>query len=868
MIVTHVSDNAEILLGVSHEDLLGRPVGALLHGAELQAACMRAQEIHDSTTRRIDVCMRDQGRRLSGSVYRSGRFVVLELEPCNPDEAFVFFPDGYRRIRDLIDRLQAQTRVFDMCALAVEEIRSMTGFDQVIVCRCDDDYQGEVIAEARQAGMTPLLGRSCPPVDTSAQRCTDGQTDGQINGQINGQIDWVRHVPDATCRPAALVPSFEPTAPGSSLDLSCSPLRSVSSRQLAYLHGVGARACMCVPLMVGGELWGVIACHHGAPKLMSYELRACCELLGQVLAWQIAAREQIEQHEQAARARVLNARLIERVSGRARYRDGLLEDAADLLGVVNASGAAVLCNGDCDMVGKTPPAEDIARIAARVARHMSGELFSTRCLSRLHAEARGHAAAATGVLAIRLPDSPGSFVLWFRPGARSPVRPYDGRSMAGLDRDTMVKLQETGESKAAPWQRWEIEIASELREAIVSSLSRRSDDLARANEQLRAASLLRDELLSTLSHELRTPLNAIIGWAHLLQSGELSEQRRVHATEVILRNAHMQTRLVDDLLDISRMVRGNLRLKAEPVDLIDVIEEAVRSLETAAAAKSLTVTAALDPNAGPVAGDPARLQQVVWNLLSNAIKYTPNGGQVQVCLRRNRSSVEIGVADSGVGIEPADLPHVFERFQRGEVGASRGGLGLGLAIVRSLVELHGGTVEASSEGRGRGACFVVRLPLSPLSEDNESEPERGRPQPGEPARARKLSLSELHILVVEDDEDSKDLLAEVLRDHGAKVTAVDSGNRALSAFERMTPDIIISDIGMPGMDGYELIRRVRERPDDTGGRVPAIALTAYVRAQDRSRAFLAGYQAHVPKPLDIGKLLALVLRLTERAPHV
>ena len=832
MIVTHVSDNAEVLLGISYEELLGHPVGALLQGRELQTACMRAREARDIINRRprIEVCMREQVHRLSGSVYRSGRFVVLELEPRGSDEAIVSFSDAYRRISELIDRLQTETRVSDMCALAVEEIRSVTGFDRVMACRFDDgERQGEVVAESWKAGMQSMQGRPCPPMGICPQP------------SANGLLDWVSHIPDATCRPAVLVPPCVTTEASSSngpLDLSCSSLRSASSLQLAHLRSVGARACMCVPLVMEGKLWGVICCHHGAPKLISGELRAACELLGQVLAWQIAVRERIEYHEQASRARMLNARLIERVSGRARYRDGLLEDTTDLLEIVNASGAAVLCNGDCDVIGKAPPAEDIARIVGWIARHMTGEVFSTRCLGTLHAEARRHAADATGVLAIRLPDSPGSFVLWFRPEV---------------------------EATALPWQRWEIEVASELREAIVSSLSRRSEDLARANEQLRAASLLRDEFLSTLSHELRTPLNAIIGWAHLLQSGELSEERRAHATDVILRNAHMQTRLVDDLLDISRIVRGNLRLKAQAVDLVEIIEETVRSLETAAAAKAITVQTVLDIHAGPIAGEPGRLQQVVWNLLSNAIKYTPTGGHVQIGLRRSQSSVMIGVEDSGVGIEPDELPYVFERFQRGEVGASRGGLGLGLAIVRSLVELHGGTVEASSEGKGQGACFVVRLPLSPLSADKKSEPEGGNPHPSEPARKRRVSLSELRILVVEDDEDSKELLAEVLRDHGARVTAVDSGNRALSALDRATPDIIISDIGMPGMDGYELIRRVRERPDDDGGRVPAIALTAYVRAQDRSRAFLAGYQAHVPKPLDIGKLLGIILRLTDRA---
>jgi PAS domain S-box-containing protein len=383
------------------------------------------------------------------------------------------------------------------------------------------------------------------------------------------------------------------------------------------------------------------------------------------------------------------------------------------------------------------------------------------------------------------------------------------------------------------------------------------------------ASRMKDEFLATLSHELRTPLNAILGYAQLLRTGVMGQAELADGLEVIERNARAQTQIIEDLLDMSRIISGKVRLDVQPVNLVDVIEAAVRTVAPAADARGIRMQKILDPLAGPVSGDPNRLQQVFWNLLSNAIKFTPKGGRVQVVLQRVNSHVEVTVSDSGVGIKPEFLPYVFDRFRQADATAARryGGLGLGLAIVKSLVELHGGSVRAASPGEGRGATFVVHLPLSLLSHDHDSDHPGAKAvrRPGSPAEQFHANLADVSILVVDDERDARELVRRLLVECDARVLTAASADEALpllSADHR--PDVLISDIGMPGVDGYEFIRRVRALGPDRGGAVPAVALTAFARSEDRTRAILAGYQMHVAKPVEPAELVAVVASLAGR----
>jgi PAS domain S-box-containing protein len=381
------------------------------------------------------------------------------------------------------------------------------------------------------------------------------------------------------------------------------------------------------------------------------------------------------------------------------------------------------------------------------------------------------------------------------------------------------------------------------------------------------ASRMKDDFLATLSHELRTPLNAILGYAQLLRAGAIEPDELRETVAIIERNARSQAQIIEDLLDLSRIVSGKIRLDVQRVDPATVVTAAIDSLRPSAEMKGVRVTAVLDPLVGPIKGDPARLQQVIWNLINNAIKFTPKGGTIQVALERVNSHMEIVVSDSGEGIKPDFLPLVFDRFRQADASTTRrhGGLGIGLSIVKQLVELHGGTVRAKSGGSGQGSTFIVALPLSVAIVD-ESEAVRAHPKAAVPTSdtCDDIDLGGVGVLVVDDEADSRHLVARILQSCGAHVRAVASYGEAMKALEEALPQVIVSDLGMPEHDGYDLIRDIRALSAAAGGLVPAVALSAFARWEDRRRAVMAGFQTHIAKPLEPGELLAVVASLAGR----
>lgn len=411
---------------------------------------------------------------------------------------------------------------------------------------------------------------------------------------------------------------------------------------------------------------------------------------------------------------------------------------------------------------------------------------------------------------------------------------------------------------------WEAIERARVLKSLNESLVREQE----ARQTAETVNRVKDEFLATLSHELRTPLNAILGWATMLRNGRLNEADAARALETVERSARAQSQLIEDLLDISRIITGKLRLEITELDLSEVIAAATDAVRPAAEAKGIRLQVLLDSEAGLVSGDANRLQQVVWNLVSNAVKFTPKEGRVQIRLERINSHVEITVSDTGKGIDPDFLPHVFDRFRQADQTTTRrqGGLGLGLSIVRQLVEMHGGTVHAESEGDGTGTSFIVKLPrlIAHTRPGKEKEP-RIHPTAGSSALHFEAApeLANLRMLVVDDETDSRELLRAVLEQCGAKVTTTSSAAEALEKLESATFDGLISDIGMPDEDGYTLIGKVRQLPSDKNGRLPAIALTAYARVEDRVRALNAGFQAHIPKPVEPIELVAVVVSLAK-----
>jgi signal transduction histidine kinase/CheY-like chemotaxis protein len=409
--------------------------------------------------------------------------------------------------------------------------------------------------------------------------------------------------------------------------------------------------------------------------------------------------------------------------------------------------------------------------------------------------------------------------------------------------------------------RFEIEARTRAEREREELLSREKDLRAQAEH----ANQMKDEFLATVSHELRTPLNAILGWTHLLRRRDGQVVELKEGLEVIDRSTRAQVRLIEDLLDVSRIVSGKLRLDVQPVNLADVIAGAVQAIEPAVTAKGLQVRKFIDPRAGEVTGDPGRLQQVVWNLLSNAVKFTPQGGQIDIRLARVNSHLEIAITDNGEGFPPQFLQQLFNRFQQLDSSITRrhGGLGLGLAIVRHIVELHGGSVTAHSAGLGHGAAFAVLLPLRV----GRLEAAAGGAHLVDECAPRSSVdgiLAGVCALAVDDDYDSRLIISRILSDAGARVLLARTAAEALELLTNEHPDVILCDIGMPGEDGYALLARIRLLSSDEGGATPAVAVTAFARSEDRTRAMRAGFQSHIAKPFDPGELVAAVANLAGR----
>jgi PAS domain S-box-containing protein len=429
---------------------------------------------------------------------------------------------------------------------------------------------------------------------------------------------------------------------------------------------------------------------------------------------------------------------------------------------------------------------------------------------------------------------------------------------------------------------WYNSVLRDERGKLVSVLSLVLDVTARQSaEEERAASLVRerdarqhaeeadrlkDEFLATLSHELRTPLTSILGWASMIRNGEVEGSNASRAIETIERNARSQARLIDDLLDVSRIITGNLRLDLHPLNLAPIVEAALDALRPTADVKGMKLQTRFVPGQCLVKGDPNRLRQVIWNLLSNAIKFTPRHGSVSIDLTCVESTARLTVSDTGEGISPEFLPYVFDRFRQAEGSISRkqGGLGLGLAVARHLVELHGGTIRAESKGIGKGAVFSVDLPLAQERRDPARSEERRREVERRRSRMGAVRLDGVHVLLVEDDDDSRKLLGTMLKRNGARVTSTKSAAEALAVFEGELPDVLISDIGMPDQDGYELMRKLRALPPQRGGKTPAIALTGYASRKDRDRALNSGYQQHMAKPIEQADMIKAIAALVGR----
>ena len=849
--IVQISANAPAFFGEPAETLLGRPVSALFgHGHTVSLAALANRNSFRDVNPIVMVSI--SGVPLDVIVHRSADLMVFEVERRFVEDGATFAP----HLRRAVARLQDAARTFDeLTDTAAREVRELTGFDRVMVYRFDHSWNGQVVAEARREGLETFLGQHYPSSDIPAQA-----------RRLYTQ-NWLRLIGDASYTPVPLVPPLDPS--GRPLDMSSAHLRSVSPIHIEYLKNMGVSASMSISLVSDGELIGLIACHHySGPRLVSYLVRETAEYLGQALSWNLRVLDRAEEAIRIARVQRSEAEVAKSLAGAEELLDGLVVPA--LVSLADATGVAVVLQEGTRLLGRTPSAAQVEQLVKWLATRTE-DMFSTDHLGESVPEATAWDEVGAGLLAATVSRELGEYILWFRPSTERSIEWAGNPTKRWVDdptgatpprlspRGSFELWRETVKGRSLPWEKWSIAAASDVRRLLVGGARRRTATLRTLNERLLEADRAKDTFIATVSHELRTPLNAISGWSRLLLGGTVPEGRRMEALKVISRNTDALARLVDDLLDVSRIVSGKVTLDVGLVDVASVFESVVESMALAAEGKAIRVKRVFASGLGGILGDEARLRQIMTNLLSNAIKFTPKDGSIVISVMTRESDIEFAVQDSGPGIDPEVMPRVFDPFWQVDGTAKRqsGGLGLGLAIAKKLVELHGGRITAESAGLGFGATFRVYLPIS-----------SARPAPAE-KRAAALDpiprvLDGLQVVVAEDDDDSRSLLQQILENAGAIVSAAPNAMEALALLEVRAYDMIVSDVGMPEMDGLELIAAVRGNAAGQNAKTPAIALTAYTRMLDRTSALRAGFQAHVPKPADPEELVTVIASLARR----
>lgn len=880
-VVRLASENTLELLGIAAPETIGRTLDAIFQPEDAAHIARRLSTgpfnlhpmyLHAARAKHVSTTFNAVAHQIGGRI-------AVELEPTLPSES-TDVSDLYVRLQTAMSDLRLPDKVMRVASKLASHVSTITGFDRVMVYRFDADWHGEVIAEERRADLEPFLGLHYPAADIPKQ------------ARELYTRNWLRFIPDRAYQAVGLHPSSLDPETHEPLDMSHCVLRSVSPIHLEYLKNMGVAASMSISLLRAGKLWGLVACHHYSPRRVPYNIRAACELLGQMVSLQIAHNEESEIVADVARKKASIAQIVDRLVPGPDLEQSLASQSDEILTLIQSTGAAIVMADRVVRIGQSPTLQDIQTIADLVQKS-NAEIFATDHL-RSHLPNSTLASVASGVLAVPFTRSSRLCVMWFRPEqvrvvnwagdpAKSVVK---GEEPARLSpRGSFALWKETVRGRSLPWTKNENAAAAEFRKAMLLKLIDHANDVIGHNALLRRASeekdhtidseraaraqaerinRLTDEFVATLSHELRTPLNAIQGWVHLLRTRSGADEV-AEGLDVIDRNARVQSQMVNDLLDMSRINSGKLRLDVRSVDLPDVVESALSTIQLSAEAKAIKLHKTLDPLSGVnVSGDPQRIQQIVWNLLSNAVKFTPKGGTVHVELRRTGSNVELKVRDTGVGIPPDFLPHVFDRFRQADASTTRtfGGLGLGLSIVRHLTEMHGGTIAATSPGVNSGSTFTVTLPVHALAPSPE-------PHPVAEVTPRMFEdgpdLTGVSLLLVEDEPDAREFIRRLLNDYNVTTTGVGSVVEALALLNDRSFDIVISDIGMPGEDGYSLIRQLRalerrrRRP-----RTPCIALTAYARTEDRRRLMMAGFQVHVAKPVEPGELLAVIASVSGR----
>lgn len=857
-VIQVVSANSRTMLGKTPEELLRQPLQSIFSAADLAKITVVRNGLTAKHINPIKLNVPAFTQQVDGILHYSNGLLILELEPLLEDQQ-VGGP-LYINVQSAVAKIQATVGVEDLCDVLAQEVRNLTGFDRVMIYRFDHDWHGEVVSEAKRPDLESFLGLHYPASDIPVQ------------ARKLYESNWLRLIYDVHYKPSPLVPNLNPRD-NSPIDLSHAVLRSVSPIHCEYLRNMGVSASMSISLMRDGtSLWGLVACHHYSSKLVPYEVRKSSEFLGQTLSLIVSTRErQIEALEES-KVEQLKTSLLQDLSKEQDFMKGLNIYGQELLTLVNSTGACVWHNGKMVTFGITPTEDQIRSFLTWLDALGVEESFYTDSLANQFQPAKQFADIGSGVLAVPLgATGTGGRIIWFRQEQEKTVEWAGRPDKVEENKDESIRLsprgsfalwRQTVRMSAERWSRVEIRAALSFAQAINAIILKQSEELQKLNIELAEAARAKDEFLAIVSHELRTPLNAILGWTELLQQGDLTPQEYPEAFATIRRNATSQQQLVEDLLDVSRIISGKMHLSIEEINPESIIKMAVDAVKLAADAKRIRLYTLIDSFTGTILGDATRIQQIVWNLLSNAVKFTPKEGQVTIRLKKHDSNIQIIVSDNGEGISPEFLPHVFERFKQASshVGRRHQGLGLGLSIVRHLVELHGGSISAHSEGVGRGATFSILLPMVPVKPKEEKTSNKS----GDQQVHCPPELKGLRILVVDDEADARTMIKRTLEKCETEVFVAETATDALALLTQEKPDVLVSDIGMPEVDGYAFIELVRNLENDDLRKTPAIALTAFARPEDRMAALQSGFTTHIAKPIMQGELFAVVASVSGR----
>lgn len=787
----------------------------------------------------------------SGVAFDSNGLLVIELEPTpqlSYEAAQQWVPMDVN-IRALLPNVDDKDSINDVADAIAKVFKNYIDFDSVMVYQFDDKYSGEVIGEAAKPDSRSFKGLKFPASDIPKQ------------ARELYLKNRVRCVFDVEEQPVPLQPSLTEVdrAP---IDLSMSMVRSVSPMHINYMKNMGVRSSFSVSLVFEGKLWGLLACHNKEPKYIDQKKRLVCESLGHLYAWQMHTKALHTKKELfQGRQRKLN-NIVHQLTSYSNPLEAISHKEAPLLEVADACGMAVITPTGNYFVGKTPSEQTLTRLLGKFSVSDSEQSIA---INRLADEVSDNCSlnGIRGMYISCVSAKLGYFTVWFREQRDKTIR-WAGRDAAKKDisksltpRNSFDLYLQSVADESVEWSEDDKLIIDGFDHLFIPyalSLKASSDQQISKLEELDKA---KDQFLASISHELRSPLNSIVGWTDLALMDVGNVERMKDALGVIKRAASTQAALINDILDLSRIISGTMKLSTHSLNIASSISEVAKSFEAGFASKNIQLSINCEDEHTQILGDNLRIKQVINNLLSNALKFTAKGGTVHVRGKREHSNYLFRVKDNGKGMTREQITHVFERFYQGKDSHNKIGLGLGLSIVKSLVEMHGGEIYAESDGPNTGTTFYVTLPIAPLSLHDEIIETKNSEISD---LTESLRLSGLRILVAEDERDARDFIKLFLESNGARVNVVKNGLLAWKELNDMPEafDLLLSDIGMPELDGLGLVTKIRASQNSEIANFNAVALTAYAYTSDRVKALKAGFNNYVSKPVDGEELLTIL----------